>query len=198
MMSPEAITRGNVMGGTEVTDHEFNDALRWALIRATNYSITHLDRDGFEEAAFFAVCAARKSYRRIHGTTFKTWTFKYVQAYLLKEGKRQALIRQHEFTTLDTPFGDSSIRMIDLLVDPTTLPKQDDCFKEALLAQIRFSLEFLSAYERQTVELYYWKDLSMEEIAKRRGVSRQAIHACLKKAQLKIGDQLKTWLQLQK
>lgn len=138
-----------------------------------------IEFDDLYNTGFLALCAAVKSYKPETGE-FVPWFLLHLKNALAEatgyRTKRGRLDPLRNAVSLSTPIGDEEdgATLGDVTADPTaTVEKVEDAIYQAQLkTAIRDAMDCLPENLRDVLECRYWKNLTFQEIAERRGVSR--------------------------
>lgn len=138
-----------------------------------------IEFDDLYNTGFLALCAAVEHYKPETGE-FVPWFLLHLKNALAEatgyRTKRGRLDPLRNAVSLSTPIGaeEDGATLGDVTADPTaTVEKIEDAiYLEQLKAALHDAMDCLPENLRDVLECRYWKNLTFQEIAERRGVSR--------------------------
>lgn len=191
-------------GNDELIPLLWNNVQRFVYYKARSvYTLntTRCKRCGVElwdiqQAGYIAFIEAIRGYKPETGYKFITFIqlpFKNAVNDLLKlktEKQRQEPL--NNCISLDTPAedtdGDTDTALIDLQADQSSLNFIDDMEAAQLSEMIRAELVTLSDRERNVIELFYFENKSLQEIAKQLNVSGERARQLRSRAERTLRD----------
>lgn len=143
-----------------------------------------IEFDDLYNSGFLALCAAVEHYKPETGE-FVPWFLLHLKNFFAEatgyRTKRGRLDPLRNAVSLSTPIGDeeNGATLGDVTADPaTTVEKVEDAiYLEQLRAALHDAMDCLPENLRDVLECRYWKNLTFQEIAERRGVSRSRASA---------------------
>lgn len=138
-----------------------------------------IEFDDLYNSGFLALCAAVDHYKPETGE-FVPWFLLHLKNFFAEatgyRTKRGRLDPLRNAVSLSTPIGDeeNGATLGDVTADPaTTVEKVEDAiYLEQLKTALHDAMDCLPENLRDVLECRYWKNLTFQEIAERRGVSR--------------------------
>lgn len=143
-----------------------------------------IEFDDLYNSGFLALCAAVDHYKPETGE-FVPWFLLHLKNFFAEatgcRTKCGRLDPLRNAVSLSTPIGDeeNGATLGDVTADPaTTVEKVEDAiYLEQLRAALHDAMDCLPENLRDVLECRYWKNLTFQEIAERRGVSRSRASA---------------------
>lgn len=144
------------------------------------------------QSGYLAMVAAVDTYDPAAGGTFSTWlmyhlkkTFADVIGYRTQKGRQEPL---NNYLSLDTPLtGDTdSDDLMDVVADPAGLQWrehiEESMWRKQLLEAVGAALSTVPEQYREILRLRYWENMTLEDISKRLGISKERVRQTVNQA----------------
>jgi RNA polymerase sigma factor (sigma-70 family) len=165
------VLSGNINAFSHIVDRHKNRAFNLAYRICGN----HEDAEEVAQDAFMKAYHSLKSFRM--KSSFTTWLYRivYNTAISFVRAKKKGILSIEDFPADATDFiGDN--------------PHEEEAEKEFRSSLINFALQKISDEERGLITLFYYDEMSSEEISDITGISRANIKVRLFRARKKIYD----------
>lgn len=144
------------------------------------------------QSGYLAMVAAVNSYDPAAGGAFSTWLMYHLKnafadaiGYRTQKGRREPL---NNYLSLDTPLTDDadSDDLMDVVADPAGLQWQvaleESVWQTELQEAVGAALSTIPKQYREILRLRYWENMTLEDIGKRLGLSKERARQTLNQA----------------
>lgn len=144
------------------------------------------------QSGYLAMVAAVDTYDPAAGGAFSTWLMYHLKnafadaiGYRTQKGRREPL---NNYLSLDTPLTDDagSDDLMDVVADPAGLQWQvaleESMWQTELQEAVESALLTVPEQYREILRLRYWEDMTLEDISKRLGISKERVRQTVNQA----------------